>query len=67
MKGAMLLLGLAAENALKGALVHKSKPDLSRDRLDPRHFHEKAHDLNAIAKKLNLRLTDKQIELLNQK
>lgn len=29
MKGAMLLLGLAAENALKGAIVSRPKPDLS--------------------------------------
>lgn len=42
MKGAMLLLGLSAENALKGAFVYTSKPDTSRDRLNPKHFHDNA-------------------------
>ncbi|HEY0921914.1 hypothetical protein [Rheinheimera pacifica] len=66
MKGAMLLLGLSAENALKGALVFQSKPDLSKDRLDPRHFHKAAHDLSDVARKLDLNLTDFQRDLLER-
>lgn len=66
MKGAMLLLGLAAENALKGAFVYRSQPELSRDRLDPKHFHDRAHDLNDSAKKLSLELTETQEELLKR-
>ena len=54
MKGAMLLLGLSAENALKGAFVYKSKPDTSKDRLFPKHFHDNPHDLIEVARKLNL-------------
>lgn len=66
MKGAMLLLGLSAENALKGAFVYKSKPDISRDRLNPKHFHENAHDLADVAHRLNLELTDVQVDLLER-
>ncbi|MCH8479789.1 MAG: hypothetical protein LAT56_17890 [Wenzhouxiangella sp.] len=66
MKGAMLLLGLSAENALKGALVSKSEPDLSKDRLDPRHFHNAAHDLSDVARKLDLDLTESQRDLLER-
>lgn len=64
MKGAMLLLGLSAENALKGAFVYQSKPDTSKDRLNPKHFHDTAHDLTDVARRLNLELTDVQLELL---
>lgn len=66
MKGAMLLLGLSLENALKGALVHRSKPDLSNDRLRSDHFHDVPHDLFAIAQKLDLSLDDAQRELLER-
>lgn len=66
MKGAMLLLGLSAENALKGAYVFQSKPDLSKDRLDPKHFHKIAHDLSDVARKLDLDLTESQRDLLER-
>ncbi len=66
MKGAMLMLGLSAENALKGAFVYRSKPDLSRGKLDPKHFHKTAHDLADIAEKLNLDLSVIQIRLLDR-
>jgi hypothetical protein len=66
MKAAMLLLGLAAENALKGAVVYRSKPDLSNDQLKSKHFHEHAHNLIEISKKLNLNLSDAQIDLLER-
>ncbi len=58
MKGAMLFLGLAVENALKGAVVHKAKPDLRNGKLSPKHFHEYAHDLKDVADKLELDLSD---------
>jgi hypothetical protein len=64
LKGALLLLGLSAENALKGTYVYEHVPDLSRDRLNPAHFHEKAHDLNEVASKLELSLEVGQVELL---
>lgn len=66
MKGAMLLLGLSAENALKGAFVYQSKPDTSKGRLNPNHFHEAAHDLIDVARKLKLELTDIQLDLLER-
>lgn len=66
MKGSMLLLGLSAENALKGAFVYQSKPDISKDRLNPKHFHNTAHDLLDVARKLDLGLTDSQSELLER-
>ncbi|ASU24234.1 hypothetical protein CCZ37_17405 [Vibrio qinghaiensis] len=66
MKGAMLLLGLAAENALKGALIYKHKPDTSNDRLYPNHFHKNAHDLTDVADKLHLELSEPQLELLGR-
>jgi hypothetical protein len=66
MKGAMLLLGLSAENALKGAFVYQFKPDLSKDRLNPKHFHDTAHDLTDVARKLNFGLTDAQFDLLER-
>ena len=34
MKGAMLMPGLSAENALKGALVFRSKPDVSKGKMN---------------------------------
>ena len=50
-KGTMLLMGLAVENALKGALVHKLPPDTSDGRIDSSHFldNRRQHDLAAIA------------------
>ena len=66
MKGAMLFLGLSAENALKGAFVYTSKPDTLRDRLNPKHFHDNAHDLTDVARKLDLELTDAQLDLLER-
>ncbi len=66
MKGAMLLLGLAAENALKGAFVYRSKPDISKDRLHPTHFHTNAHDLTEVARKLNFELSVAQFDLLER-
>jgi hypothetical protein len=66
MKGAMLMLGLAAENALKGAFVYKSKPDLSSNKLAPKFFHKHTHDLNDVANKLNLSLTKQENALLNR-
>lgn len=38
MKGVMLLMGLAVENALKGAFVHEFPPDTSGGRLKSTHF-----------------------------
>jgi len=64
MKGAMLMLGLSAENALKGALVFQSKPDVSKGKMSSGHFHEKPHDLIEVAEKLDLDLTGKQKDLL---
>jgi len=66
MKGAMLLLGLSAENALKGAFVYKSPPDLVKARLNPKHFHEVAHDLTDLAKRLELNLSKIQVSLLER-
>lgn len=66
MKSTMLLLGLSVENALKGALVYKSKPDLLNLKLNPQHFHKQAHDLNDVAKRLNLGLCDKEEMLLDR-
>lgn len=66
MKGAMLLLGLSAENALKGAFVYQSKPDTSKDKLYPKHFHKNAHDLTEIARKLNLELSHAQLDLFER-
>jgi len=66
LKGAMLLLGLSAENALKGAFVYRSKPDISRDRLNPKHFHDVAHDLSDIARKLGLELSETHMALLQR-
>ena len=58
-KAMMLLMGLAVENALKGALIHKQPPDTSAGRLKSSHFQDKgqAHDLVAIAQKLDLPIT----------
>lgn len=58
MKGVMLFLGLAVENALKGAVVYKAKPDLRNGKLSPKHFHEYAHDLKDVAGKLDVDLSD---------
>lgn len=66
MKGALLLLGLAVENALKGVYVHKEKPDISRDKLSSKHFHEQPHDLIDIANRLNLSLTTEHKNLLER-
>lgn len=66
MKGAMLLLGLSAENALKGAFVYQSNPDISNGQLFSKHFHDTAHDLTEVARRLNLELTDVQSDLLER-
>lgn len=66
MKGAMLLLGLSAENALKGAFVYRSRPDISGDKLSPKHFHNNSHDLIEVAQKLSLELSDAQFDLLER-
>ncbi|MCW8355284.1 hypothetical protein N5P32_05045 [Marinomonas pontica] len=66
MKGAMLLLGLSAENALKGAYIYRSNPDISGDKLLSKHFHNKSHDLIEIAGKLSLELSDAQVDLLER-
>ncbi len=66
LKGALLLLGLAAENALKGAYVYKNAPDLSKERLSAKHFHEKAHDLNDVASRLGLSLKPEHSVLLER-
>lgn len=50
----LLLLGFATENALKGALVYRSPPDITNGRLDTKHFGNNAHDLIQTARKLNL-------------
>ena len=69
MKGSMLLLGLALENALKGAVVHTSQPDISNGKLNSGHFKLDStnnHDLNGIAKKLNYSISDTQRERLER-
>jgi hypothetical protein len=66
LKGAMLLLGLSAENALKGAFVCRSKSDISGDRLNSKHFHDVAHDLSDIARKLGLELSETHMALLQR-
>lgn len=68
MKGAMLLLGIAAENALKGAHVQKEKPDLSKRKLPFKQFSDgtKNHDLIGIATKLGHPLSDEMRELFER-
>lgn len=66
MQTSKLCLALSLENALKGAFVYLSKPDLSRNKLDPKHFHEKAHDLVDLAKRLGFRLTKEETQLLSR-
>ena len=66
LKGALLLLGLSAENALKGAYVCKNAPDLSSEKLRSRHFHDRAHDLNEVASRLELSLDEDQVGLLTR-
>tara|TARA_B100001063_G_scaffold207116_1_gene202825 strand:- start:3122 stop:3595 length:474 start_codon:yes stop_codon:yes gene_type:complete len=58
MKGAMLFLALAVENALKGAYVHLDKPEVKNGKVSSKHFHKYSHDLKDIAMKLDLNLTD---------
>ncbi len=58
MKGTMLLLGLAVENALKGAVVYKAKPDIRNGKLDPKYFHKYSHDLKGVAEKLGADFSD---------
>jgi len=58
MKGAMLLLGLAIENALKGAVVYQTKLVLRNDKLNSKHFHKYAHDLKDVADKLSIDFAD---------
>lgn len=62
MKGAMLLLGLAAENALKGAICHNLPPDISSGNLKSKHFQDngQSHDLLEIAKKSGVTITPKR-------
>ena len=64
MDATKLCLALSLENAFKGALVYYSKPDLSRNKLDSRHFHKKAHDLADLAERLKLELTTEELQLL---
>jgi hypothetical protein len=66
MKSAMLMLGLAAENSLKGAFVYKSKPDLSKNKLNSKFFPNFAHDLTGIADELNLNLSNEEKALLKR-
>ncbi|MGO2232428.1 hypothetical protein B6N13_04460 [Marinomonas sp. UCMA 3892] len=58
MKGAMLFLALAVENALKGAYVHIEKPEVKNGKVNSKHFHKHSHDLKDVAMKLDLNLTD---------
>ena len=60
MDAAKLCLSLALENAFKGAYVYLSKPDLSGNKLNTKHFHKKAHDLVDLADRLELRLLDSE-------
>jgi hypothetical protein len=57
MKGAMLFIGLAVENALEGAVVYKNSPNLRNGKLNPKDFHKYAHDLKDVANKLDLELS----------
>ena len=66
MNSTMLLLGLATENALKGALVFKSKPELKNDKLNPKHFHEFAHELSEVVEKLDLNISTQEQELIDR-
>jgi hypothetical protein len=68
LKGAMLLLGLAVESALKGALVFGSTPDLSNGKLDRKHFQDEgfSHNLNMIAAKLRNPIDNELMELLER-
>lgn len=64
MQTSKLCLALSLENAFKGAFVYLSKPDLSRNKLDPKHFHKKAHDLVDLAIRLGFTLTPEETQLL---
>jgi len=66
MDAAKLCLSLALENAFKGAYVYLSKPDLSDNKLNTKHFHEKAHDLVDLADRLGLFLSDGERILLRR-
>ncbi|MEA5445565.1 hypothetical protein VCB98_07015 [Gammaproteobacteria bacterium AB-CW1] len=68
MKGIMLLLGLAVENALKGALVYKFPPDTSGGRLRSSHFqgNGRQHDLVAIAQRMKFPISDEYRPLLER-
>lgn len=68
MKAIMLLLGLAAENALKGALVYKFPPDTSGERLKSSHFQNngRQHDLLAIAQRMNFTISEERRALLER-
>ena len=67
MKGSMLLLGLAIENALKGALVHKTPPKLKNGYLSAnKYFHNKAHNLLEVATKLDLELSSNEEKFLER-
>lgn len=68
MKGVMLLMGLAVENALKGAFVHEFPPDTSGGRLKSTHFQDngRQHDLIAIAEKMNFLISDEYQPLLER-
>ena len=67
MKGSMLLLGLAIENALKGALVHKTPPELKNGRLSARKFfHKEAHNLIEVTAKLDLELSTREEDVLER-
>lgn len=66
MQASKLCLALSLENAFKGAFVYSEKPDLSRNRLDPKHFHKKAHDLVDLAIRLGFTLTPEETQLLSR-
>lgn len=68
LKGAMLLLALSIENALKGLHVHISEPDLSSGKLNVRQFVDNGnpHDLNAIVRKLQYPISQGEEELLSR-
>lgn len=66
MKGAMLLLGLAMENALKGAFVYRNKPDISDGRLHATYFQSPPHDLLRLARNLELELSEDLMRLLGR-
>lgn len=63
-KGSMFLLGISIENALKGVLASRGKLKVEHDRISLPKC--KNHDLNDIAKLINIEMTNYEFELLER-